>query len=129
MPVLGRISPRGMKFELPFDVGEHGTAGAQTKQMRLKPMVAQFFFHQDQPFKRLFGGANAAGGFESYGHAGGLGVFADGAGHDETDGQNRVHGFLAGGSLDEVGASHHGDETGAGDIAKSEQIAGAKNYF
>ena len=49
--------------------------------------------------------------------------------HHKADRQRRVGRLFAGGSLDKIGAGHHGDHAGAGDIAQCKQIAGTENHF
>src|SRR5215469_12597779 len=101
--IIRRITAGDVEFKLAFDVGEHA-AGAKAEQMRLKPAVAQLFFHQGEPLERLFRGADASGGLEADGHAGFFAVFANGADHDQADRENGVDALLTGGSLDEVGS-------------------------
>src|SRR5579859_6857529 len=124
--IVGGVAAGGVMLELALDIGEHA-AGAEAEKFGVEPGIAEFFFHQREPFERLLGSANAAGRLEANSEASLQGVFANGARHDEANGKGGVDGFFAGGSFDEVGAGHHGDDGGARDIAKSEQIAGAEN--
>ena len=79
--------------------------------------------------RRLLGCADAASGFEAYGVACLVGVFADGAGHYYANWKSGVYWFFAGGGFDEVGAGHHGDYAGAGYVAQGEEVAGAEDDF
>ena len=90
---------------------------------------AQLLFHDRQVFERLLGGADAARGFESDGGAGFFRVLANSSRHHQGGRQGGVHRFLSGGSLDEVGAGHHGDEAGAGDVVEIVQIASTEDDF
>src|SRR3989475_1915102 len=95
-------------LELALDVGEQG-ARPQPEPCGAEPLVAQFFLHEDEPLQRPLGAADPTRRLESDGVARLLEVLPDLARHHDADGQGGVHGFLAGGCLDEVGARHHGD--------------------
>jgi hypothetical protein len=60
----GRVPARDEMFELPLYIGKH-SAGPEAKQIRLQPVAAQFFLHEDEPSNRIFRRANAACGFET----------------------------------------------------------------
>src|SRR5579859_2627857 len=126
MTVLGGVAAGRVEFELAFNIAQHG-AGAETKEMRLEPGIAEFFLHEREPFDRLLRSLDAAGRFKTDSDAGFLGIFSNHAGHDETDGKRCVNSFFSSGSLDEVRTSHHRNETCLRDIAQREQIAGAEN--
>ena len=75
---------------------------------------------QRQTFRYFWDGADAASGFEAYGRAGFIGIFADGANHDQTNGKGGIDRFFSGRGFNEVGTGHHGDETGLGNVPQSQ---------
>ena len=119
MAMFGRIATGYMKFELAFDIAEHTAAGTEAKEMRRQPRIAKLFLDQRQPFQRLLGGTNPAGGFEADRHASFFGVFANGAGHHQSNRQGGIHCFLAGRSFNKIRACHHRHHAGFGYVAQS----------
>src|ERR671919_681719 len=77
------------------DVGEQ-RARAEAEQIRPQPAVAQLVLHQRQPVQRVLGGANPTGRLEPDQLTGALAVVANGACHDQTDGERGVDAFLSG---------------------------------
>src|SRR5579862_311507 len=128
MTVLSGISSGNMVFKLSLDVAEQ-SAGAKAKHFCAHPRLAEFFFDEGQPIGGLLGGANAAGRLEANGHARLLCVLSDSAKHNQTHGKSGICRFFAGRGLDKIRARHHGDKTGASDIAEGQQIAGAENHL
>src|SRR3989442_1611460 len=105
--VRGRIAAGDEVLELALDVREQG-ARPEPEPCGAEPLVGQLFLYKDEPFQRPLGAADPARRLEPDGVTRLLEIFANLARHHDTDGQGRVHGFLAGGRLDEVGARHHG---------------------
>src|SRR5713101_1266302 len=126
--VRRRVPPRHEVLELALDVGEQ-CRGAEPKQIGPQPAIAELFLHQDEPVERLFGLADPARRLEPDGVTGALVVVADLPRHDHAYGKGRVHGFLAGGRLDEVGAGHHGDLAGARHVHERREVAGAEDHL
>src|SRR6476661_2572331 len=110
--ISSRVATGDEVFDLALDVVEQA-ARAEAEEISIQPGVAQLFFHQDQPVKRLLGRANAACWLKTDAIAGRLLILADRAHHHEAVGQRRVDRLFAGRGLDEVGSGHHADPTGA----------------
>ena len=121
--VRGRVDE---VLELPLDVGEQ-RARAEPEQVGAQPAVAQLFLHQIQVLERILRGANAAGRLEADRVAGLLEVLADHPAHHDAERNRRVHAFLAGRRLDEVGAGLHRDHARPRDVAERRQLAGGEN--
>src|SRR6266513_3759838 len=128
MVVRRRVPAGHAVLELTLGVGEE-RGGAEPEQIGPLPALAQLFLHQDQPVERLLGLANPARRLEPDGMSGALVVVADLSRHDHADGEGSVHGFLACGRLDEVGAGHHGDLAGARHSHERRQVAGAEDHL
>lgn len=128
MAVVGAVLAGEEVLKLAFDVGEEG-AGSEAEQVGGEPGVAEFVFHQHEVFGGVFGGADASGGFEADADAGSLVVFADEAEHHEGVGEGGVDGLFAGRGFDEVGAGHHADGGGSGDIGVGAEFAGGEDRF
>src|ERR1700722_19069164 len=54
----GRIAPSRVMVELTLDVGQK-PARADAEEIRLHPRHAELLLHEDEPSKRVFGGAQA----------------------------------------------------------------------
>jgi len=93
--VLGGVAAGDVILQLALDVGQQA-GSPESEQLRLHPCAAKFFFHQDQPGNRVFGGAKSARWFESDLVSGSLAIVANGSRHDETDGQSCVFCFFSG---------------------------------
>src|SRR3989442_15632111 len=111
MVVGRRVAPRHEVLELSLDVGEE-RRGTEPEQIGPQPAVPELFLHEDEPVQRLFGLADPTRRLEPDGVSRTLVVVADLPRHHHADRKGRVHGFLAGGRLDEIGAGHHGDLAG-----------------
>src|SRR5215467_1932553 len=115
-----------MKFELTFDVAEHGTC-AKAEKMRFEPRVAEFFFHQPEPLNRLLGRFDSSGRFKAHRDSSLLRKFTNHSRHDQANRQRGIYRLLSRGGFDEIGASHHCNKASLCHISKSQQISRAKN--
>src|SRR5204863_8992766 len=89
--------------------------------------VAELLLDHRQPVERLLRRADAARGLEPDEVAGPLAVLADLAGHHQAERQGGVDALLAGRSLDEVGARHHGDEARPRHLPERAELAGGED--
>src|SRR5881396_1575293 len=128
MVVCRRVPPGHEVLELALDVGEERRR-AEPEQSGPQPPVAELFLHQDEPVERLLRLADPARWLDADGVSGALVVVADLPRHDHADGEGRIHGFFAGGRLDEIGAGHHGDLAGARHVHERRQVAGAEDHL
>src|SRR5207253_3064066 len=126
--VRGRIPAGDEVLELALDVGEQG-ARAQPEPCGAQPLVAQLFLYEDKPFQRPLGAADPARRLEPDGVARLLEVLPNLARHHDTDGKGGVHGFLAGGRLDEVSARHHGGAARARHVRERGEVARAEDHL
>merc|ERR1719193_1813614 len=88
------ISSGDVMIKLTFDVSEK-TGGANSKKMRLRPLHAQLFLHQNQPQYGVLGNANASSRLKPNFKSSLLKVFTNSATHDDADGKDCVHAFLS----------------------------------
>src|SRR6266550_9023991 len=128
MVVGCRVAPGHEVLELPLDVGEQ-CRRPEPEQTGSQPALAQLFLHQDEPVQRLLRLADPARRLEPDGVAGALVVVADLPRHDHSDWERRIHRFLARGRLDEVGAGHHSDLTGARHVHGRREVAGPQDHL
>ena len=124
----GRVMAGHEMFELSFDVAQQA-GRPEAEKVGLEPTVAEFLLHQGEVGEGILGLGNSAGRLVPDPETGSLVVVADLTDHGQADGQGRVHAFLAGRSLDEIGPGHHADEGSPGDVPQGAQFPGCEDGF
>src|SRR5580704_7972244 len=107
MPVLRRISPRRVIFQLPLNIPQH-TACPKPEHLRIQPGVSELFLYQRQPFQRLLSRPNPSRRLESHSQPGFERVLTDRPRHYQSHRKRSVSRFFSRRSLDKVRAGHHG---------------------
>src|SRR6266566_1005070 len=112
--------------KLPLNIREQAT-GSQTEKSIVQPLIAQLFFHEDEPVKGLFSGANATSRFEANLVASLFIIIAYSTYHNQTDRKRGIDRFFACRGLDKIGSSHHTDKAGFANIAQGGKLMGRKD--
>ena len=108
MAVIGRISASEVMFELAFNITKQ-RGGAKPEQIGAQPAVAQFFFDQSQIGDGVFCLLDPARWFIADPKTCAIIIGTDGAQHDQSHWQGRIHAFLARRGFDEISSGHHAD--------------------
>src|SRR5215831_7761621 len=101
------------------------SACPKAEHLSTQPRWAKFFLDHGQPIQRLLRGTDSTCWLESHRHSGLLRIVANRSRHNETDWKRGIHSLFPGRSLDEVRSSHHGHDTCACHVPKSQQVASA----